>query len=108
MAELLEQGARQPSTTAAESMTATAGTANLRTKILDVRGFDSSRILILRGGILMSKHNLFPGHFEPTNFCAGIILVGRLGVLARARSVAYGQAPNHGAHPCKVRARMTE
>ena len=31
-------------------------TANLRTKILDFRGFDSSRILILRGG-----------HFESSN-----------------------------------------
>ena len=29
-------------------------TADLRTKILDFRGFDSSRILILRAGILMS------------------------------------------------------
>ena len=29
-------------------------TANLRTKILDFRGFDSNIILILRGGILMS------------------------------------------------------
>ena len=29
-------------------------TANLRTEILDFRGFDSSRVLILRGGILMS------------------------------------------------------
>ena len=34
-------------------------TANLRTKILDFRGFDSSRILILRGGILISIGN-FP------------------------------------------------
>ena len=33
--------------------------ANLRTKILDVRGFDSSRILILPGRILMSIGN-FP------------------------------------------------
>ena len=32
-------------------------TANLRTKIPDFRGFDSSRILILRGGILMSMGN---------------------------------------------------
>ena len=32
-----------------------AGTsASLRAKILDFRGFDSSRILNLRGGILMS------------------------------------------------------
>ena len=30
------------------------GTANLRTRILDFGGFDSSIILILRGGILMS------------------------------------------------------
>ena len=29
-------------------------TANLRTKILDFRGFDSRIILILRGGVLMS------------------------------------------------------
>ena len=31
--------------------------ANLRTKILDFRGFDSSRILILRGGIILSIGN---------------------------------------------------
>ena len=30
------------------------GTANLRAKILDFRGYDSSRILFSRGGILMS------------------------------------------------------
>ena len=35
------------------------GTANLRTKILDFRGFDSSRILVSRGGIFMSTGN-FP------------------------------------------------
>ena len=35
-------------------------TANLRTKILDFRGFDSGRILILRGGILMYDWE-FPG-----------------------------------------------
>ena len=33
-------------------------TANFRPKILDFGGFDSSRILISRGGILMSKGNL--------------------------------------------------
>ena len=33
-------------------------TANLRTKLLDFRGFDSSIILILRCGILMSIENL--------------------------------------------------
>ena len=37
---------------------ANLSTANLRTKILDRRGFDSSTILSVRGGILMSigKH----------------------------------------------------
>ena len=30
------------------------GTANLRTRILDFRGFDSSIILMLRAGILIS------------------------------------------------------
>ena len=34
-------------------------TASLRTKTMDSGGFDSSRILILRGGTLMSKRN-FP------------------------------------------------
>ena len=33
---------------------ATSVSANLRTKILDFRGFDSSIILILRGGVLLS------------------------------------------------------
>ena len=33
-------------------------TANLRTKILDFRGFYSSIILTLRGGVLMSIGNL--------------------------------------------------
>ena len=33
-------------------------TATLRTKILDFRGFDSSRILMLRGGNPMSIGNL--------------------------------------------------
>ena len=39
-------------------------TANLRTKILDFRGFDSSRILIVRGGILMSI-----GDFPEISMC---------------------------------------
>ena len=41
-------------------------TANLRTKILDFRGFDSSRILGLRGGIPQA-HRKFPGNVELTN-----------------------------------------
>ena len=53
-------------------------TANLRTEILDFRGFDPSRILILRGGTLMSIGN-FPESLRRAIF-VGIILVGRLGL----------------------------
>ena len=52
-----------------------ADTANPRTKILDFRGFDSSRILVLRGGILMSKGNS-PGDLS-RQILVGRILVGR-------------------------------
>ena len=41
-------------------------TANLRAKILDFGGFDSCRILMLRGGIPRPIGN-FPGKFESTN-----------------------------------------
>ena len=52
--------------------------ANLRTKILDFRGFDSSRILILRLGILMCIGNFTK--MLSQRILVGIILVGRLGV----------------------------
>ena len=54
--------------------------ANLRSNILDFRGFDSSRILIPGGGILMSIGN-FP-EILSQRILVGIILVGpgRLGV----------------------------
>ena len=52
--------------------------ANLRTKPLDFRGFDSSTILILRGGILRSIGN-FPESFSQA-ILAGRLLVGGLGV----------------------------
>ena len=54
------------------------GAANLPTRILDFKGFDSSRILILRGGILMSVGN-FPESLSQ-GILAGVILVRRLGV----------------------------
>ena len=41
-------------------------TADLRIKILDSRGFDSSRILILRGWNSRA-HREFPGSFESSN-----------------------------------------
>ena len=57
-------------------------TANLRTKILDFRGFDSSRISILRGGIPWRIGN-FPESLSQ-QLLAGIILVGRLGAACRS------------------------
>ena len=43
---------------------------NLRTKILDFRGFDSSRILILRGGILTSIGVKIPVSVKNKSFYA--------------------------------------
>ena len=57
------------------------GTANLRTKILDFRGFDSSRILIPKGGIPRSTGNLL--EVLSQRILVGIILVGRSGVGAK-------------------------
>ena len=55
-------------------------TANLRAQILDFRGFDSSRILILRGGIIMSIGNFLESLSQA--ILVGRFLVGRLGVLS--------------------------
>ena len=55
-----------------------ASTANLRSKILDFGRFYSSRILIVRGGILVSAGN-FPEYLIQ-QILVGIILVGSLGV----------------------------
>ena len=52
--------------------------ANLRTDIMDFRGFDSSIILIVRGGILMSILNL-PESLRQA-IVVGIMLVGKSGV----------------------------
>ena len=51
---------------------------SLRTKITDFRGFDSSIVLILRRGILMSI-GIFPESLSQ-GVLVGIVLVGRLGV----------------------------
>ena len=53
-------------------------TPNLPAKILGFGGFDSSRILIIRGGILMCIGN-FPEVLS-RRILVGIIVVGRLGV----------------------------
>ena len=55
-----------------------AGTANLRTEILDFRGFDPSRVLISGGGILMSIGDVL--EILSQAILVGIILVGRSGV----------------------------
>ena len=52
-------------------------TPNLPTNIVDFRGFDSSIVLIQRGGILMSIGNL-PESLSQA-MLVGIMLVGRLG-----------------------------
>ena len=58
-------GRRSPSPT--DIIHPPKSTANLRTQILDFRGFDSNIILILRAGILMSIGNKYPGNYESTN-----------------------------------------
>ena len=69
-----------------------ACTANLRTNIVDFRGFDSSIILILRGGIPRPTGD-FPESLSQA-ILVGIMFVGRLGVFygfALSRSSAPGQ-----------------
>ena len=67
-----------PSERRASSRWLHALTANLRTKILDFRGFDSSKISMLRGEILRPIGNV-PESLR-RRISIGIILVGRLGV----------------------------
>ena len=55
--------------------------ANLPTKILDFRGFDSGIIFILRGGIPRPIGD-FPESLSQA-ILVGIMLVGRLGVILR-------------------------
>ena len=69
---------RQTAPQETDCITALRRTANLRTKILDFIGFDSSRTLSLRGGILMPTGNSPEVLSQP--ILVGIILVGRLGV----------------------------
>ena len=55
-------------------------TANLRTKTLDFREFDSSGILILRGGIPRPMGSFPESLSQAILVLVGMILVGRLGV----------------------------
>ena len=76
-------------------------TANLRTKILDFRGFDSSIILILRAGILMS----IAGSFLVINLSSQVINLSRE-ILSRemGRSTACCQSSiwKHGPSPSEI------
>ena len=63
------------------------GTANLRTKILDFGGFDSSLILILSAGILRPMGNFSESLSRA--ILVGIMLVGRLGVALRICCEAF-------------------
>ena len=65
-----------------------APTANLRTEILELRRFDSSRILILRGGILMSIGD-FPESLSQA-ILVGIMLLGRFVVKSPRRRRGKG------------------
>ena len=65
-------------------------TANLPSKILDLRGFNSDIILILRGGILMSIGN--PTEIMSHQILVGIILAGRLGVRESPRKWTPGDS----------------
>ena len=77
-AGFLDEGAGSVEKSARSLLRLTQLAANLRTKILDFRGFDPSRISILRSGFLMSIGNS-PAILN-RRILVGIILVGRLGV----------------------------
>ena len=59
------------------------GTASLRTKILDLRGFDSRGIFILRGGIPRPTGDLPESLGQ--RILVGTILVERLGICCGCR-----------------------
>ena len=59
--------------------------ANLPTNIIDFRGFDSSIISTIRGGILMSIGD-FPESSSQA-ILVGVMLVGRLGVLTKIQDL---------------------
>ena len=61
-----------------ECLRSTCLTPNLPTKIVGFRGFDSSIMLCLRGGIARPVGN-FPESLTPA-MLEGVMLVGRLGV----------------------------
>ena len=66
--------------------------ADLRTNMMDFRGFDSSKILIIRVGILMPTGN-FPEDLSQA-ILVGIMLVGRMGpIMNESGSPSAAQVP---------------
>ena len=68
-------------------------TPNLPTNIVDFRGFDSSIMLILKKGILMSIGNLPESLSQAMLVLVGIMLVGRLGVQGICRTIEGRSLP---------------
>ena len=64
-------------------------TANLRTKILDFRGFETSRILILRGRVLMPEGN------SPESLSRAILV----GICNLSTEIGRRTAGNSGVRP---------
>ena len=63
------------------------GTANLPTNIVEFRGFDSSVMLFLRGGILRPKGD-FQGSLSQA-MLVGTMLVGGLGVICKTNPLSF-------------------
>ena len=63
-------------------------TANLRATILDLKGFNSSIILMFKC-LNSYVHRGFPWNAESTNLIAGMILVGRFGVVVPRCNAAF-------------------
>ena len=75
---------RRPVASTLQGQAEARRTANLRIRILDFRGIGSSRILILRGGILMSIGNV-PEMLSQQILVGTILVYGRLAVLHSPR-----------------------
>ena len=68
-------------------------TANLPTTVVDFRGFDSSVILNLRGGILRYVGQ-FPENLSQA-MLVGIMLVGSLGVISRTATISLAASSSY-------------
>ena len=76
--------------------------ADFRTNIMDFRGFDSSIILILRGGILMSTGSFSESLSQA--ILVGIMLVGKSGVQVHQPRAAASQERGGACQPQQLAA----